>query len=74
MGKLPVVSGDDVRKALELTGCMFQRLSGSHMALTKSGSILTLAVPRHRELPAGTRRKILSDTGLSVDALTSLLD
>jgi len=73
VGKLPVVSGDSVRKALEQVGWVFQRQSGSHIVLTKPGSILTISVPRHHELAAGTLRRILRDAGLSVEQFTELL-
>jgi predicted RNA binding protein YcfA (HicA-like mRNA interferase family) len=73
MAKLPVVSGDAARKALERVGWVFQRQSGSHMVLTKEGSIATISIPRHRELPAGTLRRIIRDAEMSVEEFVEKL-
>lgn len=70
---LPVVSGDDTRKALEKKGWLFQRQVGSHMIFTKEGSVITLSVPRHRELPKGTLRRIIRDAGLTVSEFVEAL-
>ena len=74
MGRLPVVSGDQVRKVLEKEGWTFQRQNGSHMVFTKVESIVTIAVPRHRELAIGTLRRILRDAGITVEKFVELLD
>jgi len=73
MGKLPAVSGDETKRALERAGWVFQRQTGSHIVMTKLGSIVTLAVPRHNELPKGTLRRIIRDAGMSVDEFVRLL-
>jgi predicted RNA binding protein YcfA (HicA-like mRNA interferase family) len=67
MSKLPVVSGDVARAAFERAGWTFQRQSGSHMILTKEGHIVTLSIPRHRQLAPGTIRRLIRDAGMSVD-------
>jgi predicted RNA binding protein YcfA (HicA-like mRNA interferase family) len=74
MAKLPVASGDAVRRALEKVGWLFQRQNGSHMVLTKPGLFITLAIPRHHELSKGTLRRIIRDAGLDVEEFTQLLD
>jgi len=48
--ELPVVSGRDARRAFERLGWVFRRQNGSHMILTKSGSMASLSIPDHREL------------------------
>jgi predicted RNA binding protein YcfA (HicA-like mRNA interferase family) len=73
MGKLPVISGDQARRSLERAGWVFQRQTGSHQILTKPSYIVTIAIPRHRELPAGTLRRIIRDAGLTVEEFISLL-
>jgi predicted RNA binding protein YcfA (HicA-like mRNA interferase family) len=45
MGKLPVVSGRELVKALAKFGWNTARQSSSHIALVKSDSIYTISVP-----------------------------
>jgi predicted RNA binding protein YcfA (HicA-like mRNA interferase family) len=42
--ELPVVSGRDARRAFERDGWVFRRQAGSHMILTKAGSIVSLSI------------------------------
>jgi len=72
MPKLPVVSGDDLVKALEKLGYEIDRIRGSHMMLRAAGRP-PLVVPRHRKLDRGTLRGILRDAGISVEELIELL-
>ena len=74
MPDLPVVSGRDARRALERLGWVFRRQRGSHMILTRPGSIVSLSIPDHRELAPGTLRKLLRLAGLSVDEFRSALE
>lgn len=46
MPELPVVSGRDLRAALERLGWRFKRQTGSHMILTKPGHMASLSVRR----------------------------
>ncbi len=66
MPDLPVVSGKEARIAFERTGWIFQRQHGSHMILTKPGSMVSLSIPDHRELAPGTLRKLVRLAGMSV--------
>ena len=66
MPDLPVVSGLAARRAFERLGWTFRRQAGSHMILTKPGSIVSLSIPDHRELAPGTLRKLIRLTGVSV--------
>ena len=68
MPRLPVVSGQEARRAFEQRGWVFRRQRGtSHMVLTKDGSFVSLSVPDHRELAPGTLRKLIRLSGLSVE-------
>ena len=67
MPELPVVSGREARRAFERRGRIFRRQSGSHMVLTKPGSLASLSIPDHRELAPGTPRKLLRLAGVSVE-------
>ena len=69
MPELPVVSGRELRAALERLGWQFKRQNGSHMILTKPGYMASLSVPDHRELAPGTLRALLRAAGVTVDEL-----
>ena len=69
MPKLPVLSGQDVRRVLEGHGFELVRQRGSHMVMQRtdpSGST-TVPVPDHHELRTGTLRSIIRQSGLDVD-------
>lgn len=72
MPKLPVISGDELVRALEKLGYSIERIRGSHMSLRCEGRP-PLTVPRHRELDRGTLRGILRDADISVEELLELL-
>lgn len=68
MAKLPVVSGEQAVHALEQFGWrLARRARGSHIILTRPGSIYTLSVPDHEELARGTLRKLLRMARVSVE-------
>jgi predicted RNA binding protein YcfA (HicA-like mRNA interferase family) len=70
---LPVVSGAQLIKALELVGWKQVRQRGSHVRLKHADRSLFLVVPLHRELKRGTLAGILRDAGLGRDELRTLL-
>lgn len=72
MPKLPVISGDELVRALGKLGYYVDRTRGSHMNLRCQGRP-PLVVPRHRELDRGTLRTILRNAGISADELSELL-
>lgn len=72
MTKLPVISGMKAVKAFSKAGWIVAR-TGSHIIMEKAGSIVTLSVPRHRELDRGTLRKLIRNAGLTVEEFVDLL-
>lgn len=48
-------------------GWIFRRQVGSHQIFTHEGSPLTISIPERKELPAGTLRRIIRDSGVDVD-------
>jgi predicted RNA binding protein YcfA (HicA-like mRNA interferase family) len=72
MATLPVLSGRDVIKAFAQNGWQMIRQRGSHMILIKSGSMVTLSVPDHREVAKGTLRSLIRSSGLTVDEFAAL--
>ena len=71
--RLPVVSGDDLIKALEKLGWEQVRQRGSHVRLKHPERVAALVAPLHRELKRGTLNGILRDAGLGRDELRELL-
>lgn len=72
-GKLPILSGQKVRKAFENDGWEFVRQRGSHMILVKDGSLATLSVPDHKGIARGTLRSLVRASGLTVEEFLELL-
>ena len=72
MPPLPIISGDELVKALRRLGYGWNRTAGSHMILVHPVRH-TLSVPRHRELDRGLLRSLIRDAGVTVDELLGLL-
>jgi predicted RNA binding protein YcfA (HicA-like mRNA interferase family) len=70
----PVVSGDQLIKALGKDGWEVVRQRGSHVRLKKAGRRNALVVPLHKEIKRGTLGGVLRDADLSADDLRRLLD
>jgi predicted RNA binding protein YcfA (HicA-like mRNA interferase family) len=71
--ELPVVSGKAARLAFERSGWQSRRQRGSHMILTKPGSLVSLSIPDHSELAPGTLRKLIRLAGMSVEEFVRVL-
>lgn len=56
MPQVPLLKPKDVIKIFKKFGWIVSRSSGSHIILTKEGSISTLSVPNHAEVARGTLR------------------
>ena len=72
MGKLPVISGDDLIKVLEKVGYRAVRQRGSHVRL-KASDKPSLTIPRHKTIKTGLLLKIIKDAGLSREEFITLL-
>lgn len=73
MPALPIISGREVKQAFEKAGWQFVRQRGSHMILTKPGSISSLSVPDHREIARGTLRSLIRASGMTVEEFIAYL-
>ena len=67
-----MLSGREVRRVFESAGWVCRRQKGSHMILTKTGSIASLSIPDHRELAPGTLRKLIRSAGMTVEEFVAL--
>lgn len=72
-GKLPVVTGDRLLRALKRAGWIELRAKGSHVRLTKGDRFTSIAVHAGKTIPPGTLKAILEDVGLTSDELRALL-
>lgn len=70
MGKLPVVEGREVVRALQRHGFELVRTRGSHVRMHHpDGRRTTVPVHAGKDLPKGTLRTILRDADLTPDDL-----
>ena len=75
MSKLPVLSGKELCRILKKIGYKIDRQSGSHMILRNiNPPHRRLTVPNHKEIAKGTLRKIIRESGLSVEVFRELLN
>lgn len=74
MTALPVISGREVVKALGRAGFRVIRQRGSHVRLEKriEDGLIKLTVPLHKRLKKGTLRRIIKDSGLTVQEFNRL--
>jgi predicted RNA binding protein YcfA (HicA-like mRNA interferase family) len=73
MTKLPNVSGRECVKALQRSGFVERRQSGSHIIMQHDNPYLVVSVPNHRTVKPGTLRRIIKDAGLTVEEFVDLL-
>lgn len=75
MTALPVISGREAVKALSRAGFRVVRQRGSHVRLEKRTEerLIKLTVPLHKSLKKGTLRRIIKDSGLTVQEFNVLL-
>jgi len=73
MPKLPRISGQRAVRAFQQAGWEVARQRGSHVVLTKPGSIYTLSIPLHPVLGPGLLRDLIRKAGLTTEEFTELL-
>ncbi|MGD0113290.1 MAG: type II toxin-antitoxin system HicA family toxin [Armatimonadota bacterium] len=73
MTRLPVVSGRQAAAAVERDGWEVARQESSHVTMRKRGVRFLLTVPLGKELDAGTLRRLIRDSGLTVTQFQRLL-
>lgn len=75
MPQLPVISGKEFLKFLQVIGFVVVRINGSHYRLKHpDGRITTIPVHKNQDLPKGLLRKIIrEDLELEFDMFIELL-
>ena len=76
MPQLPVISGKEFLKFLQVIGFVVVRINGSHYRLKHpDGRITTIPVHKNQDLPKGLLRKIIrEDLELELDTFIELLN
>ena len=74
MPKLPRISGREAVRAFQQAGWEVARQRGSHIVLTRPGSIYTLSILLHPVLGPGLLRDLIRKAGLTVEEFIALLD
>ena len=59
MAVVPLLRPREAVRAFESMGWLVARQRGSHIILTKPGSVVTLSVPNHSEVARGTLRALI---------------
>lgn len=72
MPKVSPISGADAVRKFVRAGWSVARQKGSHVMMTKPGTIATLSIPQHRELDLGLLRALIRAAGLTVDEFLAL--
>jgi predicted RNA binding protein YcfA (HicA-like mRNA interferase family) len=73
--KLPVVSGQDLVRALTRAGFEVHHQKGSHIILKQTvPPFARLSVPNHKELKRGLLLSLLREAGLTREQLDDLLE
>jgi len=74
MSKLPVLSGKDLCRILQLIGYLFDYQTGSHIILRNENyPFRRLTVPNHKEISKGTLRNIIREAGLTLNEFMDLI-
>jgi predicted RNA binding protein YcfA (HicA-like mRNA interferase family) len=71
MARPPVVSGEEVCRALEKAGFLRKSQKGSHVKMARADGRIAI-VPLHRELAWGTLRSIRRQAGMSEEEFLAL--
>jgi predicted RNA binding protein YcfA (HicA-like mRNA interferase family) len=73
MPRPPAISGREAVRVFEKAGWTVARQRGSHVVLSKPGTIYTLSIPLHDVLGPGLLRDQIRKSGLTIDEFVSLL-
>ena len=67
MPPVPLLKPGQVIKTFEKFGWEVKRQKGSHIIMTKIGSIATLSIPNHFEVARGTLKSLIGKSGITID-------
>jgi predicted RNA binding protein YcfA (HicA-like mRNA interferase family) len=67
MPPVPILRPKEAIKAFQKLGWQVVRQHGSHIIMTKEGSIATLSIPNHPEVARGTLRALIARAGITIE-------
>jgi predicted RNA binding protein YcfA (HicA-like mRNA interferase family) len=67
MAAIPLLRPAEVVRAFERLGWQVSRQRGSHVIMTKPGSLFSLSIPDHADVARGTLRGLVAKAGLTVE-------
>jgi predicted RNA binding protein YcfA (HicA-like mRNA interferase family) len=73
VSRLPAVSGREAIRAFERDGWVVARRESTHVTMKRRRVRFLLTVPLHRELDRGLLRRLIRDSGLTVERFRQLL-
>ena len=74
MAAVPLLRPHHVVRTFERLGWEVAQQRGSHIILTKQGSIATLSVPNHPQVARGTLRSLIAKAGITVEQFLAALE
>ena len=73
MGKnIKLCSGAEAVHKFQRAGWTAARQKGSHVMMTKPNYQWTLSIPQHKELGPGLLRKLIRQTGITIEEFNKL--
>jgi predicted RNA binding protein YcfA (HicA-like mRNA interferase family) len=73
MSRLPQMNGRDIIAAFRRAGWSVDRQRGSHVLMTKPGSVMSLSIPLHNPVGRGLLHDLISKSDLSIEEFLDLL-
>jgi predicted RNA binding protein YcfA (HicA-like mRNA interferase family) len=67
MPVIPVLRPLQIIKGFKKLGWSVVRQKGSHIIMTKDGSLTTLSIPNHPEVARGTLRSLIHKANLTIE-------
>jgi predicted RNA binding protein YcfA (HicA-like mRNA interferase family) len=64
----PLLRPREVIHAFKNLGWEISRQKGSHIIMTKAGSMATLSIPEHLHVARGTLRSLIDKAGITLEA------
>lgn len=74
MPPVPLLKPREIVKAFENFGWEVKRQKGSHIIMTRTGSIATLSIPNHFEVARGTLRNLIGKSGINIEDFLKAVD
>lgn len=72
MTRPQLCSGSETVRKFQNLGWTIDRQKGSHVMMVKEGYVYTLSIPQHKELGIGIIKKLIRQTGISVEQFNEL--